>query len=305
MRRFLLTLLIPVSAVAQQTRTIDVTARANPWQFTPSSFSVNVGDVVTLRITGPGVDASQSGHGFLMETYVPDSVIIAKGETKSVTFTATTPGTFAFVCTVSSCGIGHSSMFGQMIVTGAAAVSISDVIPATGPTSGGTSVSIFGSGFQPGATVTFGSTPAQSVSVVSSSSLVAVTPVGPANEQVGIPVDVTVRNPDDATATKARAFTYTVPPLAVNGVSPASGPAGTIVTLTGAGFTNAVTSSVTFGGVAATNVTVVDAVTIRATAPAHALGAVDVELRVGTGTVTKTRAFTYVDIVPRRRAVRH
>jgi plastocyanin len=303
MKWFPLAVLISLSAAAQQTRTINLTAKANPWEFTPASFTVNAGDLVTLNISVASTDASPSGHGFLMETYVPDGVSISKGQTRTVSFTASTPGTFAFVCTVASCGIGHSSMFGQMIVNGAATVSITDVIPATGPTSGGTSVSIFGQGFEPGATVTFGGLSATSVTVVSSSSIIAVTPVGPASEQAGLAVDVTVRNADGTTATKTRAWTYTVPPLAITTLTPSAATAGAVVTITGAGFTSAVTSAVTFGGVDATNVIVVDAVTIKVTAPAHASGIVDVTVRMGSNSVTKKGGFTYVD--PRRRAVRH
>lgn len=294
---------ILLTLIALSAKTINITARANPWQFNPSSFSVNAGDVVTLNITVAGNDASLDGHGFLMETYVENALTISRGQTKSVTFTASTPGTFAFVCTVASCGIGHSSMFGQMIVNGAPAVTISDVIPSTAPTSGGTSIQIFGQGFQPGATVSFGGLDARDVTVISSSSLTAVTPLGPASEQAGLPRDVTVRNPDGTSATKTGAFSFTVPPLAVTAVSPASGVAGTVVTLTGEGFTSAVVSTVTFGGAAATNMSVLDAVTMRATVPAHALGKVDVVVRVGNSTVTKQ--FTYVDSIQRRRSVRH
>jgi hypothetical protein len=59
-------------------------------------------------------------------------------------------------------------------------------------------------------------------------------------------------------------------------VTPNTGPTGggTSVTITGTNFLNP--STVTFGGVAATNVVVVNATTITATTPAHAAGAVDV-----------------------------
>ncbi len=60
------------------------------------------------------------------------------------------------------------------------------------------------------------------------------------------------------------------------GVAPAFGAAagGTNVTITGSGFQAG--AAVAFGGVAATNVMIVDANTITATTPAHAPGAVDV-----------------------------
>ena len=62
----------------------------------------------------------------------------------------------------------------------------------------------------------------------------------------------------------------------VTSVAPNTGPdtGGTSVTITGTNFV--ATASATFGGVAATNVVVVNTTTITATTPAHAAGAVDV-----------------------------
>ncbi len=62
----------------------------------------------------------------------------------------------------------------------------------------------------------------------------------------------------------------------ITGVSPNTGPTagGTAVTITGTNFFAPMT--VTFGGVAATNVVVVNGTTLTATTPAHAAGAVDV-----------------------------
>ncbi len=71
------------------------------------------------------------------------------------------------------------------------------VSPASGPASGGTSVTITGKYFQSGATVYFGGAPATSVVVVSPTQITAVTPAyqGPV---VGN-VTITVRNPDGQT----------------------------------------------------------------------------------------------------------
>lgn len=298
----LLLVLFPLASFAQTPRVINMTMTANPWRITPSSFTVNQGDIVTLNVSVPANDFSVVGHAFLMATYVQNDFAIRRGETHSVTFTATTAGTFAFVCTQSACGAGHSSMFGQMIVTGAGPA-INAVSPASGPTSGGTIVTIGGSGFQSGATVKFGNLDARSTTFIDSTLLTATTPIGPTSEQVAVPLDVIVRNPDGTTATKASAFTYVVPPLTVTTVTPSTGSAGTVVTILGTGFTSALSSSVSFGGVDATNVRILDAVTIQATAPPHALGAVDVAVRMGSNTFTRPTAFTYIAV--RRRTVRH
>ena len=76
------------------------------------------------------------------------------------------------------------------------------------------------------------------------------------------------------------------------------------MTITGVGFTSAVTSAVTFGGAAGTNVHIVDAVTLTVVAPAHAAGAVDVVVSIGTNSTTKAGGFTYADTPKRRRATR-
>ena len=77
-----------------------------------------------------------------------------------------------------------------------------------------------------------------------------------------------VTNPDGQSGSLANGFTFVAPP-AVTTVSPSSGPSagGTAVTLTGTDFTTGAT--VTFGGVAATNVIVASATSITLTTPAH------------------------------------
>jgi plastocyanin len=284
--------------------TVNIMITARSFSFSPASFTVNQGDVVMITATVPGSDQSRVGHGILMETYIEDGLDIPRGGTVMRTFTATTPGMFAWVCTQPSCGDGHTSMFGRMIVNAAAqGPQITSISPNTGPTSGGTPITISGSGFQSGATVTIGGIAATNVNVSSSTTITATTPLGPATQQ--LISDLVVTNPDGTKATLSGGFTWTVPSLAVTTVSPASGPPGTLVTITGAGFTTAVTSSVTFGGIPAANVTIVNPITIRAVAPAHALGAVDVSVTIGGSTVVKSGSFTYQAIPPRRRAASH
>ena len=80
---------------------------------------------------------------------------------------------------------------------------VTRVFPNSGPAEGGTLVSIIGANFTPNATVNFGSLPALSVSFLSSTALIAVTPSG-----FGI-VDVTVTNELGTSALTAFGrFTY-------------------------------------------------------------------------------------------------
>ncbi len=84
-------------------------------------------------------------------------------------------------------------------------IGITGVSPTSGSTAGGTAVTISGQGFQAGATVSFGGTPA-AVNSVAASSISATTPA----ETAGV-VDVIVTNPDGTSATLPSAFTYVVP----------------------------------------------------------------------------------------------
>jgi len=165
---------------------------------------------------------------------------------------------------------------------------ISSLAPASGPVTGGTPVTITGSGFTGATGVTFDGTPGVGFSVVNDTTI---TVASPAHAEG--PVDVIVQAPvgDSAPAT----FTYLPLPV-ITGVAPANGPetGGTAVTITGTGFTG--TTGVTFGGTPATDVTVVDDTTITATTPAHAPGAVDVVVTTPAGP-SEPGDFTF-DAVP-------
>jgi len=75
--------------------------------------------------------------------------------------------------------------------------------PNHGPTSGGTPVTISGSNFKDGATVTFGGAAASNVSVVSSSQITCDTP-----PHFPETADIRVTNPDAQSGTLLRGFTY-------------------------------------------------------------------------------------------------
>ena len=81
---------------------------------------------------------------------------------------------------------------------------LSAISSSQGPSSGGTAVTLTGSGFQAGATVTIGGTVATNVSVLSATQLIATTPAGSAGAQA-----VVVTNPEGQSATLAGDFLYT------------------------------------------------------------------------------------------------
>jgi plastocyanin len=164
------------TAIADAVQTINISARQ--FSFSPSTFTVNQGDVVTITVSVPSSDGSSIGHGILMETYIEGGLDVRRGRTESVTFTATTAGNFAFVCTQPSCDSGsggHSNMFGTMIVN-AVSLSVTDVSPTAGVIAGGTQITISGTGFESGATVTVGGVAATNVTFVNSATITATTP---------------------------------------------------------------------------------------------------------------------------------
>ncbi len=171
---------------------------------------------------------------------------------------------------------------------------VTGVNPTSGPTSGGTPVTVTGSNLTNGSyTVYFGSSPA-TVTGASGSQITVTSPVHAAGT-----VDVTVSNAGGTSAISAAdQFTYITPnqPPVVTGVSPTSGPTsgGTAVTVTGSNLTNG-TYTVYFGSSPAA-VTGASSSQITVTSPAHAAGTVDVTVANagGTSAISAADQFTYI-----------
>jgi len=141
--------------------------------------------------------------------------------------------------------------------------------PTSGPDSGGTTVTITGTGFLGSTGVTFGDVPATNFTVVSDTQITVTSPPN----SVGT-VDVVVL--DDAGDSDPLDFEYLAGGATASSIDPPEGTeiGGTIVTITGLGFLGA--TGVTFGGDAGTDFTVVDDTTITVTTPMHEPGIVDV-----------------------------
>ena len=230
------------------------------------------GHVITVVIS------SQAKQGFQSNTlYQHQNLLRTVDEALGVT---THPGAAATAAAM-------SDFFTTTLNTAPIITSLS---PTSGPAAGGTTVTISGTGFAVGATVTFGGTAATNVNVLGSTTLTAVAPAHASGS-----VNVVVTNPGGQSATSTNGYSYAAAPApTVTGVNPTSGPTagGTSVTISGTGF--AAGATVTFGGTAATGVVVTNSTTIAATTPAHAAGVVDVVVTNSTGqSGTRTSAFTY------------
>jgi hypothetical protein len=164
---------------------------------------------------------------------------------------------------------------------------ISGVSPNLGSIAGGLAVVINGTGFQNGATVSFGGTAATLVVFNSSTQLTATSPARAAGT-----VNVVVTNPDGQSDTETNGFTYLDVPV-INSLSPNNGSTagGTSVTINGANFQNGAT--VDFGGTSVA-VTFNSSTSLTVTSPAHATGTVSVTVtNPDTGAATKTNAYFY------------
>ncbi|HEV2397944.1 MAG TPA: IPT/TIG domain-containing protein [Candidatus Sulfotelmatobacter sp.] len=239
--------------------------------------------------TAGGTAVTITGTNFATGATVTFGGTAATGVTvvNSTTITATTPAGTAGAVTVAVTVNGQTGSLtnGYSYV---APPTVTSVSPSSGSTAGGTAVTITGTNFATGATVTFGGTVATGVTVVNSTTITATTPAGTAGA-----VTVTVTNPGALAGSLSNGYTYVLVPTVIS-VSPNNGTTagGTAVTITGTNF--AAGATVTFGGTAATGVTVVNSTTITATTPAHAAGAVTVAVTVNAQTGSLTNGYSYV-----------
>jgi len=206
------------------------------------------------------------------------------------TVVAGAPGESSIATGVNSTGDDDSAPNSGAAYVFAYAPTVTGIAPASGPTTGGTSVTITGTRFAGVPAVTIGGVPATSVSVVNATNITATTPA----HLPGL-ADVVVATFPGSPATGTNLFTYAAPPKAVF-VNPPGGSTngGTSVTIYGSSFTGA--TGVSFGGTAATSFTVNSDTRITATTAAHAAGLVNVVVTLPLVTGTGTNLFTYASL---------
>ena len=219
---------------------------------TLSQASYN-GTNVTYTFTGKAADA--------------DGTLVS---TQLLVFAGDTEGTWQSVP-------GFSNGLVTSLAPPPAPPTVVSVNPPSGPSSGGTSVTISGSGFTSSSAVLFGTVSATSVSFISSSTLVAVAPAAGSLATV----DVTV-NTAFGSGKLTGGYTYVGAPI-ISRISPTSGPStgGTLLNIYGTSFSSA--TQITVGGLSATSVTFVSPTLMTAVAPANVVGT--------TATVTATNSF--------------
>ncbi|MBE0610789.1 MAG: IPT/TIG domain-containing protein, partial [Dehalococcoidia bacterium] len=286
----------------------------NDTTITISSMPPHIAETVDVIVTDPidGPSTATDNFTYLQAPVVsslsPTNGLVAGGNTVTITglgFTGATSvsfgGTAAAITAVTATTItvtapAHAAGTVDVFVTTPVDTSantiadnytyldvpvVSSLTPTTGPIAGGNNVTITGLSLTGALVVTFGGTSTAFV-VTGDTSITATAPAHAAGT-----VDVLVTTAQGTSAnTAADDYTYGDLPV-VTSLSPTTGPiaGGTVVTITGTGFTGA--TSVTFGGTAAV-ITAVTATTITVTAPAHTAGTVDVLVTTPSGTSANT-----------------
>jgi hypothetical protein len=156
--------------------------------------------VATLGVTGGVPPYSWSTIGGQLPTGL--TLNLATG---AISGTPALAGAFSFMARVQDSLAASASTGVSLDIASAPAPAISAVLPDSGSISGGTSVTISGRNFRPGAVVRFGGSAASVVSV-SAGHIQVLTPA-----QSSGSVTVTVENSDVQTATAAKAFTFVQP----------------------------------------------------------------------------------------------
>ncbi len=186
---------------------------------------------------------------------------------------------------------GTNGNTGALYVYSAFEPTVTSVSPSSGPTAGGTSVTITGTKLSDATEVDFGPGHPAKITTNTATQIVATAPPGSAGT-----VDVTATIPSGASpASSADQFTYAAPPT-VGSVSPSAGPTAgeTQVTITGTNLSGA--TEVDFGTGHPANVTTDTATQIAATSPSGSVGPVDVTVTTpgGTSATTSADQFSYV-----------
>ena len=165
-------------------------------------------------------------------------------------------------------------------------VTLTSVSPDAGPIRGGTLVRLTGPGLRRARSVTFGAAAGTRLRINDDGSLTVRTP--PSSRPAA--VTVVVRLADGRQVTRRAGFSYLAAPT-LDSAAPTAGSAGTWVTLDGSALAR--TTIVYFGAVAARHLEIESDNRVRALAPAHSSGPVDITVSTPGGT-SNAVTFVYV-----------
>lgn len=236
-----------LTAVYSDESRVDVTEAGRDWLSSASAVEVSPSGMACPRAPGrASVSGAYEGRTAVVDFTVVESTVttpptvdikadgsdgpiaVNYGSNVSITWSSTN----AEACNINGTPVSTSGASGDVLTSsrtykfgctglgGSASDSVTvnvnppplppttaSITPSTGSTGGGTPVTITGTGFRPGATVTFGVVAANGVVVVSATRITALAPAHAAGT-----VDVVVTNPDGQSARLSGAYTYAPPP---------------------------------------------------------------------------------------------
>jgi hypothetical protein len=252
------------------------------------------------RVVGQGTDVAVQGANFVPGVF---GTLVSLGGTTDFQPVVLTPrvllatarphlpGAVAVVVTNSD---GQSGTLDNGFTYLSSTPTVTALSSTVGPSNGGREVFVFGTGFVSGLSVRMGGVLVPSAFVLNDTTIRLTT-----LPHAQAAVDIVVTNPEGTSATLAAGYTYIAAAPGISSIVATTGPTdgGTLVTINGASFVSG--ASVTFGGVAASGVTVVNASKITLTLPPHAAGVVDVAVaNPDTQAFTAVSGFTYVGAHP-------
>jgi uncharacterized delta-60 repeat protein len=188
-----LTLVVTNASGCSATNTSNVTINPNPNATITTPASAVSGS------TGNIASVANAGVGATYVWGITNGSITAGAGTNSITYTAGGAGTLVLNVTVTnSAGCGDTKSANVNVP-----VTITTIVPNSGTITGGSAVTISGTGFGAGATVTIGGAAATNVIVVNSTKITARTPA----HALGA-VNATVTNTNATSGTLVAGYTY-------------------------------------------------------------------------------------------------
>jgi len=252
-----------------------------------------------------GTYVTITGSGFSGATDVrfggkSGTMLKVDNDTRLTIITPQNPAGTVAVSVISAAGVGSSTEPSTRYqYEGVSLPRISGVSPSSGPMDGGTVVTITGSGFNGTENVRFGSIYAWDLKVIDDSHLRVTTPASsPGSARISVKNSAGDGNPADPPVM----FLYDFPLPELTNISPSSGSTagGTVVTVTGSGFSGA--TDVRFGGKSGTGLTVIDNRQLTIISPPNSAGTVGLSVinpaRSGTSGGSAT-VFRYEIPVPK------
>lgn len=263
-------------------------AKSSADQFTYQSGPVITGVSPDTGSTDGGTKVTVSGTGFsgALDVYFGLNQASSFTVTSNTSITATSPpgAPGAVDITVVTPNGFTSPVTADTFTYVQPAPVLKAINPSSGPTTGGTTVTLTGTDLGGVTAVAFG----PNAGTITGNTATSVTVTSPAGKAGATSVTITT----GGGISNAETFTYVPPAPTLTKISPSTGTTdgGTSVTLTGTNLASA--SAVDFGSVAGT-VTSDTATSITVTSPAGAAGQVGVTVKTAGGTSNR-EAYTYV-----------